>query len=206
MTSKRLDISVLRRHITSFENMRCEVDEPMSMPTLVRRNQSGLRGNPSSPSWSKTAAASSPKCPWSRGSSCMFAFFVWIAKRPVGGRPPPRSGVARAGRAHLAVAFVGEEGLHAAGRAMFRQLGLENLVDLGILVLVLDLPAALLDAAVGIPAVFARRRGEAEVAQAQRQITGARRAGIEVLMKAGVARHDHHAALLPVGLLQVGHV
>ncbi len=50
MTSNRLATPVLRRHITSFENMRCEVDEPMSMPTLVRRNQSGLTGNPSAPS------------------------------------------------------------------------------------------------------------------------------------------------------------
>src|ERR1051326_4777275 len=98
------------------------------------------------------------------------------------------------------------ETLHAAGRAVLFEILLENLVDFPVLVAVLDLPAALFLAPVGELAAAAARRIGAQVAGAERQIARARRAGVEVLVRAVVARHDDHRAHLPVALDHVGAV
>src|SRR5439155_21706724 len=77
-------------------------------------------------------------------------------------------------------------------------LGGEELEDLGVLVLVLDLPTALFLAEVGTAGVV---HGVAvvEPAEGVGEVTSARRAGVEVLVVLVVARGEQ-AALLPVDL------
>src|SRR6266568_469577 len=93
----------------------------------------------------------------------------------------------------------GDERLHATDRPMTSDFGLEQPVDLGVLVVVFDLPAAFLDADVGAAATTTEPRPAA----AQRQIAGRRRAGIEVLVEAGIGRHHYHATRLPIALARL---
>src|SRR6185312_6451884 len=104
-------------------------------------------------------------------------------------------GSARRGRV-----LVGAEGMvvaHLALGARLLHLRLEIAVDPGILVLELDLGAALLDAGVGATLVIELEELVAPAVPAQRQIAGAGGAAVEMLVEPLVGRH-HDAARIPI--------
>src|SRR5438093_348839 len=82
-------------------------------------------------------------------------------------------------------------GAHVAGRAGFRQGGLENLMNLWILVFVFDLIATLLHVHLDGLFVGERDKSIAPAIPPQSKIASGLGAGVEMLMKPLVRRHDH---------------
>src|SRR5215475_11253949 len=114
-TTKRLDNAVPSRCRCTCANIRCEVDEPMSMPTVVNSTLSAAQA---------TSLTSSPgaTCMWSNSRSCIC------------GRSRRRFEIRR---------FV-DEFAHAGGHPVLRQLLEIDGVDALVLILVFDLAATLL--------------------------------------------------------------
>ena len=158
-------------------NIRCEVDEPMSMPTVVSSTLSAahatsLSGSSAVPTW---------RCSNSR--SCM-----------------RRRGRGRVWRQAASLTNFRHARLHA----VLRELRQIDLVDARILVLVFDLAAAVLDAHVHAHEHVALVGGEriAQAAEGDREIARGIGRRVEVLVEHLVGRREHHA-VLPVDALEV---
>src|SRR5690606_6497862 len=96
------------------------------------------------------------------------------------------------------VAALVEDLAHLRFDAVLRQFAQEDLVDARILVLILDLVAALLDAGVDAAAeqlALALDEWIAHGAERDREVTGGDLVGIEVLVEDAFGRHEHHAVL-----------
>src|SRR6185312_16516069 len=116
------------------------------------------------------------------------------------GKFPNRHAKRSIGSARRGRVLVGAEGMvvaHLALGARLLHLRLEIAVDPGILVLELDLGAALLDAGVGAALVIELEELVAPAVPAQRQIAGAGGAAVEMLVEPLVGRH-HDAARIPI--------
>src|SRR5215468_629792 len=116
-TTKRLDSAVPSRCRCTCANIRCEVDEPMSMPTVVSSTLSADHA---------TSLTSSPgaMCIWSNSRSCIAAGAV-LDRR-------------------FRVSALVDELAHARGDAVLGQLFEIHAVNARILVLVFDLATAVL--------------------------------------------------------------
>jgi len=98
------------------------------------------------------------------------------------------------------------EGLHPAWGAVGLEVLFENLVNLALFVVVFDLPTALLDTGVAPVRLAATGRADAHVTRPPGHVAGPIRSGVEVLMEAVVAGHDHHGSVMPVAFHHVGTV
>src|SRR5437868_2995470 len=114
-TTKRLDSAAESRCRCTRANIRCEVDEPISMPTVVSSTLSAAQAT------SLTVSSMALTCRCSNSRSCILSL------------------CRRLGR-------FADELAHARLHAVLRQLLEIDLVDARILVLVLDLAAAVLHA------------------------------------------------------------
>src|SRR5215831_18589830 len=164
-TTKRLDSAVPSRCRCTCANIRCDVDEPMSMPTVVSSTLSAVQA---------TSLTSSPggTCIWSNSRSCI----VKLNRR-------------------FAVGALVDELAHAGGDAVLGELLEINAVNARVLVLVLDLAAAVLDGHVHALEHVALGFGEriAQAPEGNCEIARRIAAGVEVLMEHLVGRREHHA-------------
>src|SRR5262245_47327558 len=114
-TTKRLDSAVPSRCRCTCANIRCEVDEPMSMPTVVSSTLSAVQA---------TSLTSSPgaTCIWSNSRSCIAA-----------------------SNRRFALSALVDELAHPGRDTVPGEVLEIHAVDARILVLVFDLAAALLD-------------------------------------------------------------
>src|SRR5215813_9901305 len=129
-TTKRLDSAVPSRCRCTCANIRCDVDEPISMPTVVSSTLSAVQA---------TSLTSSPgaTCIWSNSRSCI-AVSSW----------------------GLCVGALLDEPAHAGGDAVLGKLLEIDAVDAWVLVLIFDLAAAFFDGDVHADEHVALRLGE----------------------------------------------
>src|SRR5258705_12515574 len=126
-TTKRLESAVPRRCRCTWANIRCEVEEPMSMPTVVSSTLSAAQAT------SLTESSTALTCRCSNSRSCMVCEDARERALGASGR---RLGVS---------ALVDELG-HARGHAVFAELLEIDAVNARVLVRVFDLAAAVLAA------------------------------------------------------------
>src|SRR6266540_873693 len=174
-TTNRLESSAPIRCSTSRENITCDVAVPTSIPTLV------------------SLTMSSAHRPWV-SSGCGSSNIMRMSPPPQRGRGHPLLGsvlvapLARGARPLNARAS-GDQVFHAALDAALGELGLEDLVDLRVLVLVFGLDAALFFADVRRVAVGSLLRSPtiggiaARLVHAEHQVRCRRLADIEVLVE-----------------------
>src|SRR5262245_29099865 len=166
-TTKRLDSAVPSRCRCTCANIRCEVDEPMSMPTVVSSTLSAVQA---------TSLTSSPgaTCIWSNSRSCIAA-----------------------SNRRFAVSALVDELAHPRRDTVPCEVLEIHAVDARILVLVFDLAAALLDGHVHAPEHVALGLGEwiAQAPEGDREIACRIARCIEMLVEHLIGRREHHAVL-----------
>src|SRR5947207_523249 len=174
-TTKRLDSAVPSRCRCTRANIMCEVEEPMSMPTVVNSTLSADQAT------SLTSSGSTWRC--SNSSSCI--------EKPPSGRL-------------LQVGGLVDERPHARLHPVFGEFVEIDAVDARVLILIFDLAAAVLDIDVhaGEHMALGGRERIAQPPEGDGEIARGIARGVEMLMEHLVGRREHHA-VLPIDPHQV---